>query len=355
MTAAALPPFRAGALRAPAWLRRFALLAAAGALGALGAVHPVVAQTVPEGLASEGEARAWLWRIHQAQRLGNFQGTLVYSADGALATSRVLHYVVGSQVVEQVESLDGRHQRVVRHNDTVHTLLPGRRTAIVEKRETLAAWSATPQMVDPQALEQYALHREGVARVAGRDAVVLRMDPRDALRYAQRLWADLASGLMLRADMLGNDPDRALLESTSFTEVEIGVKPQPDAVLRHLRQIEGWRVLRPQQQRTTLEDEGWVLARPVPGFRLAGCVRRGMENAGEAGASVLQAVFTDGLTHVSLFVEPFDAQRHRREMHARQGATSTVMQRHGEHWITAVGNVPATTLKQLAQALQRKP
>jgi sigma-E factor negative regulatory protein RseB len=42
-------------------------------------------------------------------------------------------------------------------------------------------------------------------------------------------------------------------------------------------------------------------------------------------------------------------------MHARQGATSTVMQRHGEHWITAVGNVPATTLEQLARALQRKP
>ncbi|MBX3634587.1 MAG: MucB/RseB C-terminal domain-containing protein [Rubrivivax sp.] len=354
MTAAALPPLRAGAPRAPAWVRRLGLLAAAGALGALGVLRPAVAQTVPEGLASEGEARAWLWRIHQAQRSSNFQGTLVFSADGALATSRVLHYVVGSQVVEQVESLDGRHQRIVRHNDLVHTLLPGRRTAIVEKRETLAAWSATPQMVDPQALEQYALHREGLARVAGRDAVVLRMDPRDALRYAQRLWADLASGLMLRADMLDAGPDRALLESTSFTEVEIGVRPQPEAVLKHLRQLDGWRVVRPQQQRTTLEDEGWALARPVPGFRLAGCVRRGMENAGEADASVLQAVFTDGLTHVSLFVEPFDEQRHRREMQARQGATSTVMQRRGQHWITAVGNVPAATLKQLAESLERR-
>lgn len=354
MTAAALPPYGAGVPRVPGWARRLACLAAAGMLGALGALQPARAQTVPEGLASEGEARAWLWRIHQAQRLGNFQGTLVFSADGAIATSRVLHYVVGGQVVEQVESMDGRHQRIVRHNDLVHTLLPGKRTAIVEKRETLAAWSATPQMVDPQALEQYALHREGLARVAGRDAVVLRMDPRDALRYAQRLWADLASGLMLRADMLDAGPDRALLESTSFTEVEIGVRPQPDTVLRQLKQLADWRVVRPQQQRTTLDDEGWALARPVPGFRLAGCVRRGMENAGEAGASVLQAVFTDGLTHVSLFVEPFDAQRHRREMHARQGATSTVMQRNGEHWIIAVGNVPATTLQQFAASLERR-
>ena len=29
------------------------------------------------------------------------------------------------------------------------------------------------------------------------------LEPRDALRYAQRLWADVATGLMLRADVIG--------------------------------------------------------------------------------------------------------------------------------------------------------
>ena len=108
---------------------------------------------------------------------------------------------------------------------------------------------------------------------------------------------------MLRADVMGQAGDgRPVLESTAFSEINIGVRPQPEAVLQPLRnprQLDGYRVLRPQQQRTELETEGWTLARPVPGFTLSGCVRRGMETAGE-GAQVLQAVFTDGLTHVSL-------------------------------------------------------
>ena len=71
------------------------------------------------------------------------------------------------------------------------------------------------------------------------------------------------------------------------------------------------------------------------------------------GEPVLQAVFTDGLTHVSVFVEPYRPQRHSAEMQARQGATTVVMARRGEHWITAVGNVPPATLTQFAAAFER--
>jgi sigma-E factor negative regulatory protein RseB len=305
------------------------------------------------------EARQWLGRMHEAARQGSYQGTLVYTTGGQMATSRVWHFVSGADTYERLEAQDGRQQRIVRHNDTVHTLWPQAQLAVIERRETLAAWSTTPQTVDPQALEQYELRREGGGRVAGRDAAVLVLEPRDALRYAQRLWADLASGLMLRADVLAEAAaagPRAVLESTAFTEVETGVRGDPQAMMALVRKLEGWRVLRPAQRRTELDAEGWTLARPVPGFRLAGAVRRGLERPGEgAGASepVLQAVFTDGLAHVSVFVEPFRPQRHRQELQLQQGATTSLMQRRGEHWVTVVGDVPVTALRQFALALER--
>ena len=111
--------------------------------------------------------------------------------------------------------------------------------------------------------------------------------------------------------------------------------------------------MRPQQRRTTLEAEGWTLARPVPGYVLAGCVRRGLEGGPDEPA-MLQAVFSDGLTHVSVFVEPFNADRHKTEMQAKLGATNTAMRRQGEHWLTVVGDIPASALKQFAEALERR-
>lgn len=307
------------------------------------------------GPLSAADARNWLQRVQSAARNSNFQGALVYSASGQLSSSRVWHFVVGDQTYELMEAQDGRQQRIARHNDNVLTLWPQNKTAVAEKRETPAGWSTTPQALDPQALEQYELKREANARVAGREAAVLFLEPRDALRYAQRLWADLSSGLMLRADVLGDPAQgvRALLESTAFSQVEIGVRPQPDLVLQLMKRLDGMQVLRPQQKRTSLEAEGWALGRPVPGFKLAGCVVRGMETAGD-GEPVMQAVFTDGLTHVSVFVEPYKPQRHRAEVQAQQGATTTLMQRRGEHWVTAVGDVPPATLKQFALALERR-
>lgn len=330
------------------------------------------------------DARGWIQRIHQAATTGNYQGTLVFSAGGTLSSSRVGHYTVGDQVYEQLDALDGREQQILRHNDAVQTLWPKTRTAVVEKRETLPGWSTTPQTVEPHALEQYDMRREADSRVAGRAVAVFLMEPRDSLRYAQRFWADLATGLMLRADLLGpplqgqpavtsGSPavpaaaavagagavaSRTVLESTAFSDVTIGIKPQPESVSQAMQSLSkqaGWRVIRPLQQRISLDMEGWALANPVAGFRLAGSVRRGMEATGD-GEPVLQAVFSDGLTHVSLFVESYKPQRHTREMQmqAQHGATAMLTQRRNDYWVTAVGDVPLATLKLFAGALERR-
>lgn len=321
---------------------------------------PAAALAGPEPPAAASDARTWLTRLQAAAQSGNYQGTMVFSVGGAMSSSRVGHYTVGDQIFERLEALDGRQQRILRHNDAVHTLWPQSKLAVVERREMPGAWSTTPQQVEPLALEQYELRREGTARVAGRDAEIVLMEPRDALRYAQRLWADLVTGLMLRADVVGAAPAgtgaRPVLESTAFSEIVIGGKSEADNVLQDIRgllRLDGWRVLRPRQQGTSLETEGWALARPVAGFRLAGCARRGMDPAGD-GDPVLQAVFTDGLTHVSLFIEPYRAQRHRGELQAQQGATGTLMSRRGDYWITAVGDVPLPTLRLFADAVERR-
>jgi sigma-E factor negative regulatory protein RseB len=324
---------------------------------------PMVASAAPDGAPPLADAKAWLARIHAAASTGNYQGTMVSSAGGTMSSSRVWHFSVGDQTFEQLEALDGRQQRILRHNDNVHTLWPQTKVAVLEKRETLAGWSTTPQEVDPQALEQYELRREGEARIAGRVATVFLLEPRDLLRYAQRLWADQATGLMLRADVMAPAPAagsgsalRTVLESTAFSEIAIGIKPQPEIVTQAMldeRKKSDYRVVRPQQQRTTLETEGWALANPVAGFKLAGCVRRGMDTAGDA-SPVLQVVFTDGLTHVSLFVENYSPQRQRADTHSQQGANATLTLRRGDHWVTAVGDVPPASLRLFVAALERK-
>ena len=340
-------------MRAPAthfrWLGLLALWAVLGTLQ-LAQAGPVDTSAKP---LPPQEARKWLARIHTAAHERNYQGTLVFSADGALSSARVAHFCEGAQSYERVEVLDGRMQQIYRHNDRVFTLWPRSRVAVVEERDPRQA-SLRP-VIEPRAQEYYEVREQGTEHVAGREAQVLLLSPRDANRFAQRLWVDSRSGLMLRADVLG--PRQEVLESSAFSQVEVDVKARPQTVLQPMKHLDGYRQVRPSPQPTQLDSEGWTLNLGVPGFQLSSCTRRPLDPAegGDTQPSVLQAVFSDGLTHVSLFVEPIDRARHTRPLLTQVGATHTLMQPHGnEWWVTVIGDVPVQTLKQFHQALERR-
>jgi sigma-E factor negative regulatory protein RseB len=346
---------------APAGRRGWVRHAGVGVLGlwlaASGAAQPLPIAAAAVGVTPqplhEAEVRRWFARIHVAAQSLNYQGTLVSSADGVLSSARVAHFHDGHGSFERVEVLDGRRQRTYRHNDQVTTLWPQQRVAVVEQRESRLA--SLRQVLEPRAGQHYRVFEQGTGHVAGREAMLLLLRPTDDLRFGQRLWVDAQTALVLRTDVLG--PRDQVLESSAFSQVEIGMKAKPASVLQPMRQLDGWQRVLPAQVPTRLDAEGWTLSDPVPGFELTGCARRSLgPAAGRVDESaVMQAVYSDGLTHVSLFFEPIGERRARGPMQAQNGATHTLMQPiGGDWWVTAVGDVPSATLRRFLQALQRK-
>ena len=301
-----------------------------------------------------GDAAAWLTRIHQAAINRSYQGTMAFSAGGHVSSSRVVHIFDGRERYERIEVLDGPRRQQFRHNGSMLTLMPETKVAVVEQVDTRAEFPALPAG-NQRAVESYEVRSIGIDRVADHEAEVLLLKPRDSLRYAQRLWAERESGLLLRTEVLG--PRGDVLESSAFIPRAIGGKRAPALVLTPMtRKLAGYRIVRPQAVTTQLETEGWVLKAPPAGFHLVSCTRRPLDAASEPAAElpVLQSVFSDGLTHVSVFVERFDAQRHK-PMRTMLGATNTLMSRNGDWWITIVGDVPMSTVQQFEALLQRRP
>jgi len=335
-------------------LRPLFALTLFGAFCAFASDAPAQANAAPA--AEPREVRAWLMRIHEAASQRNFQGTFVVSGGGAVSSARIAHYCEGRNQFERIESLDGQARHVFRHNDVVHTVWPGSRVAVIEQSQLLMSFPALLRAGDDRIVDYYDVRPQGTDRVAGHDANVLLVQPKDALRFGYRLWSEKTTGLLLRADVL--DSRSEVLETSAFSDVAINVKPQPESVLQPMKRLDGYRVVRPVLTPTKLEAEGWTLREVAPGFRQVSCVRRPIDGpAGEREVDsepVLQTIYSDGLTYVSIFIEPFNAQRHTRQMLAAMGATQTLMRRQGEWWITVVGDVPASTLKMFAKGLERR-
>ena len=342
--------------------RPFSVLAMVGAVWAVSpAAWAQASAAGGDGAAQSKEMRAWLLRIHEAASHRNYQGTFVVSGGGSVSSARIAHYCEGVNEFERSESLDGQARRVFRHNDAVTTLWPATRVATIEQRTTLAEFPALLQADGDRITEHYEVQPQGAERIAGFEANVLLVKPRDAYRYGYRLWAERASGLLLRADVLGERNE--VLETSAFSDVSIGIKPQPESVLAPMRRLEGYHVARPVLAPTSLEAEGWTQRQTAPGFKAVSCVKRPMgpiaaDNA-SVGASasdhqqVLQSIYSDGLTYVSVFIEPFDPKRHTHPMLASVGPTQTLMQQQGDWWVTVIGDVPASTLRLFAKGLER--
>lgn len=272
-----------------------------------------------------------------------------------ISGSRVVHYCSGPDQYERIESLDGQMRHVLRHNDVVQTVWPESRVALVEQRGSVTTF---PSLLHPGGdngfVDHYEVRVADIDRVAGFDAQVLQVEPRDGQRYGYRLWSEKSTGLLLRAEVLG--PRDEVLEAAAFTELALGVKPHPDSVLRSMKKLDGYRIVRPQIVKTRLEDEGWSMRVSVPGFRQISCIKRISDPAGADGSGsepMLQSVWSDGLTSVSIFIERFNARRHTRELQTSIGATHTLMRRLDQWWLTVMGDVPAPTLREFAKGIER--
>jgi len=302
------------------------------------------------------ELRGWLMRIHEAATRSNYVGTLVNSAGGTVVSSRVAHYCEGRNELERIDALDGEARGMLRVNDEVRTLWPRLRVAVVEPVDPRASFPSLVSGSEQRIPDFYELQVQPAERVAGHDADRMLLKARDKARFDHLVWTDRATGLLLRVD---TQVEGRTLESSAFSEVKIGVKSDPAAIYNELHRADGYHVLKPAMQSTRLDAEGWSLQSKLvpPGFQSLSCVRRALPMPGPNGgeATVLQAIFSDGLTHVSLFIEPYQPQRHKGGGLAVMGATHTLTRRVNDWWMTAVGDVPPETLDQFVHALERKP
>ena len=97
-----------------------------------------------------------------------------------------------------------------------------------------------------------------------------------------------------------------------------------------------------------------MAAQPAAGFcHVALCATTCSHVLAALADGLGQAVFGDGLTSVSLFMEP-DAGTPRRETPLSWGVTQALSRRIGNAWVTVVGDVPLVTLQFFSNQLERR-
>jgi sigma-E factor negative regulatory protein RseB len=297
------------------------------------------------------EALDWLRRIHDATHKLSYTGTFVYQSGGRSETSRITRRVDASGDIEKVEVMDGVPREIVRTRDTVRCYLPDAQVVKIERQVDRAGSERGFPAMLPERITALSRHYDisvgGTERIAGFDCRAVTLKPKDDLRYGHTLYADVKTGMLIKATTTGASGET--VEQFSFTELSFGSVPRKRLKSRHASS--SWRVENSEAVPASLA--GWSLSSELPGFRKVAELKRRLGEGGPVG----QMVYSDGLAAVSVFIEPLEGRRDPvRAGLASVGAIHIYTKEVAKHMITVVGEAPAASVQRIANAVEfRRP
>jgi len=299
-------------------------------------------------MANAQDALAWLQRMSNAARGLNYSGVFLYQSGGRSELSRITHVVDATGEHERLEALDGTPREIVRNNDEVQSFLPADRLVVIDR----AGKDRFPGSLTTKASslgDYYNVRLGAVVRVAGRDAQTVSLEPRDDMRYGHQFWADVATGLLLKARMVNETGQ--IVEQFAFTEIAQGISAERDKLKPHTVTGSDWQVVDTRGNELRPDDMPWYLHSLPIGYRPVSLTRRLMRRD---GPDTLHLMLTDGLASVSVFIEPIPKGSNAALVQGVTGVGATGIFRRivNDHLVTVLGEAPAAAIRRVAESVE---
>ncbi|MGA9572741.1 MAG: MucB/RseB C-terminal domain-containing protein [Lysobacterales bacterium] len=303
------------------------------------------------GVASAGDsqkAREWLERMTTAMSQMSYQGTFVYVRDDTVETMRITHVTDDSGVRERLYSISGPHREVIRDRKGVRCVLQDSASVVEDQVVANSYFPELPLTIIDGNNSGYTLETGGEARIAGHTARRVTISPEDNFRYGYDFWLEEQTGLLLKWVLFdaGHKPIAKLM----FTDFAIGSSVNLGELESESRAEDFVEMKTFSLQKTVVTQSSprWQPANLPPGFHLASYShKKGADGVYE------HMVYSDGLAAVSVYVEQKDEDAGVKPGESQLGTNNAYSRTEGALQITVIGEVPAITVKAIANEMAR--
>ncbi len=289
----------------------------------------------------DAEARRVLERVAHASQMSDFQGVYLQQHGEHTETIRVFHVVENGVVHERREVLYGPAREMVRHGSQVSLYLPeGARPRSFDPRYYGHLFPRLLPDHPAELLASYSMRRVGHERVAGHEADIFELEPRDRFRYPHRIWVHGGNGLLLKMTTFGFKHE--MFDLFAFSQLTLGAQVDR-SLLKPVNPVKPVDVEAGSAAMPTAVQ--WEVKGIPAGFRL---VQQGLRVLPVRSQRVVQHLYSDGVASISVFLEamqpgaPLGA--------TRQGALSIYGRQDGGQHVTVLGEVPPETVELFSRA-----
>jgi sigma-E factor negative regulatory protein RseB len=294
------------------------------------------------------EPRQMLERMTAAMSQMSYQGTFVYVQGDDVETMRITHVSDQRGVRERLVAVSGPPREVLRDSSGVRWVLADDRSVFEDSAFNRSFFPELPLDQKDQIELSYSLKLGSEARIAGHRARNLKVLPRDKYRYGYSLWLEQHSGLLLKWELI--DSNRKSLAKLMFTDVRLGSEVDvkeliPASQLKKFKTVESEL---PSGRGLSKATPKWLPNKLPPGFSLTAHRYFGQQDQG----IYEHLVYSDGLAAVSVYIESTNPDSNTQAGINRLGTTHAFSRITDDMLITVVGDVPAITVKFIAEAVK---
>ena len=289
-----------------------------------------------------------LTRVVHAARGLNYTGTYVYQRGSQVDSFQLVHIDDDKGEAERRESLDGPPKLMLLDGDRITCYMPDAKYVNLDRHSVTELFpDLLPDNLN-DLLSWYRVEDAPGERVAGMDANVLWLQPRDQLRYPYKLWYDNNSGLLLKAAVMSPQGPEAL-EMFAFTQVDIVNTLSRNQLRPHLKEADfkAFSSAHSQDNVAPQIPEHWDVHGVPAGFRLVKVVRQQQPGRGEK----LHLMYSDGLAPISIFIEPLQSNEKPMVGMSVKESTHILAKVIGSYQLIVLGEAPEATIMQFANAV----
>jgi len=286
---------------------------------------------------------SWLDKMGQSMMQQSYKGTLIIRQGDELQAIKVTQGINGADSWQTMESQTGENHIIFRKNAEVTTIYPAKKlitiSAAMDNKSVKDPLHALPK--NKEKLKQLYLFELGSEeRVANKTTQVIHMTPRDKYRYGYTFWLDKSSGLLLKCDLKNNKGK--VLEQFMYSDIELlssapknNIEPSKLAAFKRIR----------LSNKTDVDAERWHANNIPNGFDLIRSVKTAQT------PPAYHMVFSDGMASVSVFIESTNKNQKKHIGQSNMGLVNVYSAFVDNQYITAIGEVPASTVRMIAQSV----
>ncbi len=287
----------------------------------------------------------WLNHMAAAVQSTSYEGTVIRIKDGSTEALKVVHTVRDGIIMEKVVAQEGNGLEIIRNGNQVHCVLPDRKSVLVaDWSEQSTLFSRLPSS-DIRFGSEYDVAIMRKERVAGRETIVLAIRPHDGYRYGHRIWLDTETSFPLQTKLIG---DGSTIEQLKFADISLNEAIQ-DSALQTSYSTEHFTWLQqPPGHIDSHVETLWSSNQLPAGFQIVATHEDSIAGSDDLVTHIL---YSDGLANVSVFIAASKAGR--AASPSQVGGSNSFSVVHGGVEITAIGEVPAITVEQIATSMRQ--